>query len=149
MYGKSCHLPVELEHRAYWAIKLFNYDMKSAGEKRMLQLQELEELRLDAYENARIYKERTKRWHDKHIVPKEFHEGDLVLLFNSRLRLFPGKLRSRWSGPFQVRKVHPHGAIEIWSEETGQFKVNGQRLKKYIIGGPFEKVASLYLDPSR
>ena len=113
-------------------------DPKLAGEKRNIQLSELEELRMDACENARVYKERTKKWHDKHIIKRNFKSSDLVLLFNSRLRLFPGKLRSRWSGPFQVRKVYPFGAIEIFSEKIGPFKVNGQRLKVYNVGEDVE-----------
>ena len=88
---------------------------------------------MNAYENTKLYKDRTKMWHDKHSTKKDFYEGELVLLYNSRLKLFQGKLRSRWSGPFKIVKIHPYGAIEI-SYDTGKvFKVNGHRLKPYLI----------------
>ena len=110
MFRKSCHLSAELGHKAYWAIKMLNFDLKVAGKKRALQLCELDELRLEAYESPRIYKERTKKWHDKHILKKRFEEDEKVLLFNSTMKLFPGKLRSRWLRSFQVTEVRPHGA---------------------------------------
>ncbi|XP_010474023.1 PREDICTED: uncharacterized protein LOC104753471 [Camelina sativa] len=88
-----------------WATKLLNLDIKTAQEKRVMDLHELDEIRLEAYDNSRIYKERTKAFHDKKIQHKDFKAGDKVLLFNSKLRLFPGKLKSRWSGPFEIKKL--------------------------------------------
>jgi hypothetical protein len=125
-----------------------NLDYLTAGEKRILDIHKLEELRQSAYENAKIYKERTKAWHDKRIVKKDFNIGDLVLLFNSRLRLFPGKLRSRWTGPFKVSKIMRSGAVEIKNETYRPFIVNGQRLKLYEGGDiPTDYSSHTLIDP--
>ncbi|KAI3711454.1 hypothetical protein L2E82_41556 [Cichorium intybus] len=135
IYGKPCHLPVELEHRAFWAVKKCSFEIDEAGRHRKLQLQELEELRNDAYENTRIYKEKTKAFHDRSITRKNFIPGQKVLLYHSHLKLFPGKLRSRWLGPFIVVKAFDHGAMEVKSVDTGKvFKVNGHRLKPFYEG---------------
>ncbi|XP_073138509.1 uncharacterized protein [Henckelia pumila] len=115
VYGKLCHLPVELEHKDYWAANFLNFDVKAT----------------DAYENAKVYKENTKRWHDQKIVNREFEVGQQVLLYNSRLNLMSGKLRLGWSRPYTITQVFPYETVEITSEATGKFQVNDHRLKVY------------------
>ena len=105
-------------------------DVRLAGKNRQKQISKLEEWHEKAYHSARLYKERTKRWHDHRIQHKELKEGDKVLLFNSRVKLFgKGKLHSKWEGPFTVVNSSTHGAITIQDNDGNTFKVNGQRLK--------------------
>ncbi|XP_074298534.1 uncharacterized protein LOC141629429 [Silene latifolia] len=149
-YHPQTNGQAEVSNREIKAIleKTVNPDRKDWS-LRKLQLQELEEIRNDAYENASIYKARTRAWHDNMISRRVFQVGEKVLLFQNRLRLFSGKLRSRWMGPYEVVRVFPYGAIEIKCLKSGKvLKVNGQRLKHYHEGIEVGEVETLHLvDP--
>nr|GEY48822.1 DNA-directed DNA polymerase [Tanacetum cinerariifolium] len=120
VYGKACHLPIKLEHKAYWALKHANFNLQTAGDHRNVQLNELRD---QAYENSLIYMEKTKRLHDSKIKNRVFNIGD---------RIFSGKLKSRWSGPFTISHVFPYGTVELSQPDGPNFKINGHRLKHYF-----------------
>ncbi|XP_047979237.1 uncharacterized protein LOC125221154 [Salvia hispanica] len=126
VFGKSCHLPAEKERQAY--------------------LNLLDEFRNEAFENTVIYKEHLKTYHEKMIDKREFFPGDLVLLFNARLKLFPGKLKSRWSGPFKVKTVMKNGALELEANDGRVFTANGQNVKKFHSMEQKEEVFRLCLE---
>ncbi|XP_070020870.1 uncharacterized protein [Nicotiana sylvestris] len=113
VFVKACNLPVELEHKAMWALRKLNLEWDVAANLRVEQLNELDEFRFHAYSSSSLYKDKLKHLHDKYARGNEFKVGDMVLLFNSRLRLFSGKLKAKWSGPFEVVFVTPFGALDL------------------------------------
>ncbi|XP_070028793.1 uncharacterized protein [Nicotiana sylvestris] len=150
VFGKACHLPVELEHRALWELRQLNLDIEVAGTSRVKKLHEPDEFHYHAFESTRLYMERMNMMHDKNILERSFKHGDVVLLYNSRLKLFPGKLKSRWSGQFRVVEMHSTGAIDIASEDgSRKFNVNGKRQKHYQgMAEEDNMISTLYLkDP--
>ncbi|GKE23384.1 reverse transcriptase domain-containing protein [Tanacetum coccineum] len=137
-YGVTHRLATAYHPQTSGQVEVSNQGLKriiertTAGDHRKVQLNELNELRDQAYENSLIYKEKTKRIHDSKIKNRVFNVGDRVLLFNSRLKLFSGKLKSRWSGPFTITQVFPYGTVELSQNSGPNFKVNGHRLKHYF-----------------
>ena len=148
VYGKACHLPVEIEYKSWWAVRKLNLDMGRAGLKRLLDINELEELRNDAYLNSKIAKDKLKRWHDQLIARKQFQKGDQVLLYDSKLHLFPVKLKLRWNGPFTIQEVYLNGSVDLLNAKDNRvFKVNGQRMKPYAAQHSTDKEEIPLLDP--
>ncbi|XP_042059557.1 uncharacterized protein LOC121804077 [Salvia splendens] len=86
---------------------------------------------MEAYDSSSTYKERMNAYHDKMISPRELTLGDVVLLHNSRLSLFPGKLKLKWTGPYMIKKIYDSGMVELLAPDGTLFQANGHRVKKY------------------
>ncbi|KAI3819987.1 hypothetical protein L1987_13842 [Smallanthus sonchifolius] len=132
---------MELAHRAHWAIKTVNADYNEAGKIRKLQLSEIEEIRDEAYECASAYKDKLKKVHDAKLRKRTFEVGQKVWLYNSRLKLFAGKLKSKWMGPYVITRVGKFGDIDIEDVSTNMKQtVNGHQLKPYLEGNDIKNL---------
>nr|GEV22697.1 reverse transcriptase domain-containing protein [Tanacetum cinerariifolium] len=137
-YGVTHHLAIAYYPQTSGQVEVSNRGLKRIMERTvgetlpLVQLNELNKLHDQAYENSLIYKEKTERIHDSKIKDRVFNVGDRVLLFNSRLKIFSGKLKTRWTGPFTITQVFPYGAVELSQTNGPNFKVNGHRLKHYF-----------------
>ncbi|XP_076943299.1 uncharacterized protein LOC143613497 [Bidens hawaiensis] len=133
VYGKGCHLPIELAHSVLWAVKNINLDYECAGKQRKLNICELEELRDETYECASSYKDKMKRVNDSKLRRKTLEEGLRVWLYNSQVKLFSGNLKSKWTGPYQVKRVGKFRLVDIENFDDHLRKVvNGHRLKPCV-----------------
>ena len=130
--------------------KEVEHDLIRAGEKRYLDLNEMEELRNNAYINSKVAKQRMKKWHDQLISNKEFQKGQRFLLYDTRLHIFPGKLKSRWIGSFIIHQVYVNGVVELLnSNGKDTFRVNGYRLKPFMEPFKPEKEEINLLEPQK
>jgi len=150
VFGKPCHLLVEVEHKVYWAIRRINENINEVGLNRKFQINEFEEIRNKAFENAKVSKLNMKKLHDKHINRKILQIGQRVLLYDSKLHIFLGKLKSRWIRPFKIHSISSHKVFEIKNLELAQiFKVNGHRLKPYLEMSIGEEEDVDLIDPTK
>ena len=123
-------------------------DMNQAGLKRMFEIDELEELRNDAYFNSKIAKDKQKKWHDQLITRKTFNQGDQVLLYDSKLHLFQGKIKSQWTGPSIIHQAYLNGSVALLNPKYKRvFKVNEQQVKPYVVRHSVEEEEISLLDP--
>ncbi|XP_054801429.1 uncharacterized protein LOC129305421 [Prosopis cineraria] len=134
---KACHFPVEIENKAYWAIKKLYLDLHLLVKERFLQMKELEELRLDAYESFRIYKEKTRVLYDKMILRNNFKVGNLVLIYKTRYIHKYSKLTSKWHGPYVVTNVLSYVVLQLKDKAMGStWEINGHLCKLYTEADP-------------
>jgi hypothetical protein len=133
VYGKQVLLPIEFQVKTFRTAMQLGMDLDEAKKQRLLQLNELDEIRQDSLQRTTLIQEQRTKWHDKYIKKKSFQSGDWALLYDSRFKNFKGKLSTRWLGPYEVDTVYDNGSVKIKTIDENQtpFVVNGHRLKVY------------------
>lgn len=133
VYGKQVLLPIEFQVKTFQTATQLGMDLNEAQKKRILQLNELDEIRQDSFQRTMLVHDQRDQWHDKYIKKKVFQRGDQALLYDNKFKHFKGKISTRWLGPYEVEEVFNNGSIRIKTIDDDQtsFVVNGHILKNY------------------